>query len=298
MVKLDVVSGFLGAGKTTLILKLLQVLQHEKIAIIENEYGNVNIDSDVVRVAGFDVYELTNGCVCCSLKEDFRLTLKTILNQKVDRIVFEPSGIFVLSEIFDLFKDEDIRSRCTLNSIITVVDATNFFPHVNSFANFYRNQIQLATYLLISKSQLIDPGEVQQIEENLRLLNPTVPIWNRPWDEFTSDDLLNFLNGGSVNGQVEIPVLPMGESHFFENFSLTTSKEFTGEELRSLLEACQEGIFGEIIRGKGVVPAKGGGLAFNYVSGQYDIQFTEDCSGNVIFIGRELKTQQIQKCFL
>src|SRR5690554_4658519 len=104
-VKMDIVSGFLGSGKTTLIKKILQSLPEEKIVIIENEYGEIQIDKEVLRVAGFDIYELTNGCVCCSLKEDFCLILRQILEQDVERIIFEPSGIFILSEVFELFKD-------------------------------------------------------------------------------------------------------------------------------------------------------------------------------------------------
>lgn len=95
MVKFDIVSGFLGAGKTTFIKKILKALDHEKVVIIENEFGEVSVDREVLEIEGFEVYELSNGCVCCKLKGDFLLTLRQILSQDIDRIIFEPSGIFI-----------------------------------------------------------------------------------------------------------------------------------------------------------------------------------------------------------
>jgi len=103
MVKFDIISGFLGAGKTTLIKRILNSLDfNEKVVLIENEFGDVSVDREVLEIEGFEIYDLSNGCVCCKLKGDFIFTLKQILTQKVDRIIFEPSGIFIIGEIFDL----------------------------------------------------------------------------------------------------------------------------------------------------------------------------------------------------
>lgn len=119
MTKLDVVSDFLGAGKTTLIKKMLAVCAEngESVVLVENEFGEIGIDGPALRMAGVEVYEISKGCVCCSLKGDFTAILKDILSSlKLDRIIFEPSGIFVLDEIFDIMNNPDISRSCFLNT--------------------------------------------------------------------------------------------------------------------------------------------------------------------------------------
>lgn len=296
MTRLDVISGFLGAGKTTFILRLIQALKNEKIAIIENEYGRVGIDGDIVRTAGMDVYELTNGCICCSLKNDLRHTLETILERQVDRVIFEPSGIFVLSELLDLFKDPGLRSRCALNAVVTVVDATNFFTHLDRYPGFIKDQIQGASVLIVSKSQLVDARVLREIEDHLCRLNPMVPVWSKPWDELSDHVLLGFLAGSHRKSLGRELARPQGE-HEFEAFSIITGKQFTEEQLVCFLHQVLNGVYGGIVRGKGVVPSGQGGLSFNYVTGQYEVRQTSDCSGKISLIGRDMKVEELKKFF-
>lgn len=303
-VKMDIVSGFLGSGKTTLIRKILQSLPEEKIVIIENEYGEIQIDKEVLRVAGFDIYELTNGCVCCSLKEDFRLILRQILEQDVDRIIFEPSGIFILSEIFELFQDPVIAEACELNSVITVVDGVNFYRYAQGVTGFFANQIEGADVLLISKSQLVDLEQVEKIKEELRRMNSQAVIIAEPWENLGSKEIQSLMAGNiltkdswkeSLNGG------KMEESlsgHSFDTVGMATKKAFSLEGLEELLEGAQKGIFGDVVRAKGIVPNGNEFWEFNYILGDFDIRPTQgDFAGMVSFIGKDLDKEKITECF-
>lgn len=297
MVKFDIVSGFLGAGKTTLIRQILKSLGKEKVVIIENEYGETQIDKEVLSVAGFKIYELTNGCVCCTLKEDFRLTLREILNQNVDRIIFEPSGIFVLSEIFELFKDLQISSRCTLNSVITVVDALNFFKHANSYSGFFANQIELASSLVVSKTQFVDKEEVKRINAELRRMNGTALIVDMDWEDISAYDLAHLLDRKPDRS---LKKGPFQTDHDFESLGLQTSRTFEVKDLEQLLDTLKNGHYGEVIRGKGIVHASEGEgfLEFNYVDGHYEIEkLRESTIGAVSFIGTSLQTEELKRIF-
>lgn len=301
MVKFDIVSGFLGAGKTTLIRKLLNALRDEKVVIIENEYGETQIDKDVLSVAGFEIYELTNGCVCCTLKEDFRLTLKEILNEKVDRIIFEPSGIFILSEIFELFRDLQISSRCALNSVTTVVDALHFFKHITGFSRFFTNQIELASSLVISKSQFVDPEEIKNIEAELRNINDSAKILTVNWESLSDQELVNLLASKTERASRKWPVPSLHDSleHDFESFGTETMRVFEAEELEEILRMLSKGIYGDVLRGKGVVPSQGSFLEFNYVDGDYEIrELKEGARGAVSFIGTTLRNEKLRELFL
>jgi G3E family GTPase len=307
MVKLDIVSGFLGSGKTTLIGRILETLTNEKVVIIENEYGEIQIDSEVLRVAGFEIYELTNGCVCCILKEDFRLTLRHILDQKVDRIIFEPSGIFILSEIFDLFKDEQIASRCSLNSVITVVDGVNFDQNSRGMAGFFANQIQAATSLVISKTALIPDEEVKAIVAELRAMNGSAGIVAVDWDELPPQLIRRVLDPQGLPSHpshLSHPTYPYHPSplhsldHGFETLGFRTRQVFDLKSLQQRLREIKEGLYGEVIRAKGIVQGSKGSWEFSYVYGVYDIKtIVEGIPGAVSFIGNDLNRGGLRRSF-
>jgi len=303
MVKLDIISGFLGSGKTTLIQQILNALEDERVVIIENEFGQMQIDTEVLRVAGFDIYELTNGCVCCTLKDDFRLTLNQILEQKVDRIIFEPSGIFVLSEIFDLLKDKEIASRCTLNSVVTVVDAVNFHKNASGITNFFVNQIKSATSLVISKTQLVNKEQVYDIIKELQEINRCAPIISEDWENLTYQQLSSLVKvqEDSCYQVEENPSqgLPQHSSgHGFDSVGFATKKVFQLEELKQRLHEVKEGVYGKVIRSKGLVCGGENYWEFSYVYGDFAIKpYPGIISGAVTFIGKELKAEELKQVF-
>ncbi|MEL7658377.1 MAG: GTP-binding protein [Bacillota bacterium] len=296
MIKLDIISGFLGSGKTTLIHRILGALEEENVVIIENEYGELPIDSEILRVAGFEIYELTNGCVCCTLKEDFCLTLLHILDQQVDRIIFEPSGIFILSEIFDLFKDELIASRCALNSLITVVDGLNFHKHSQGITGFFANQIESATSLVISKTPLLADEEVETIVRELSLMNGTAEIIALDWQELSPRLIRRLLN------PQEQPDRPRHSHHSldhgFKTLGFRTKKIFDLKNLQLRLKEIKDGLYGRVIRAKGFVQGRDAALEFSYVYGIYDIKTVQ---GGILeavsFIGNDLDEEGLKRAF-
>jgi len=295
MVKFDIVSGFLGAGKTTFIKKLLNSLDNEKVILIENEFGEVSFDREVLEIEGFNVYELSNGCVCCTLKGDFLLTLRQILSQGIDRIIFEPSGIFILDEIFDIFKDSQISAKCYINSVTTVVDAQNFQNHIQSYSGFFKSQICSASSLVISKTQLLLAEEISQIELELRMLNQTATILAKDWIELSNEELLDLVDKKTI---VKVNHIAHSLSHDFESIGLRTSRILELEQLESILEKCKNGGYGNILRGKGFIKSNNGFLEFHYVDGHYSIlKFMGASTGIVSFIGRNLKKDPLTAAF-
>ena len=296
MVKFDIISGFLGSGKTTLIKKILNSLDNnEKIVLIENEFGDVSVDREVLEIEGFEIYEISNGCVCCKLKGDFIFTLKEILTQKIDRIIFEPSGIFIIGEIFDLFNDPQISSECYINSVTTVVDAQNFSNHIQSYSGFFKSQICSASSLVISKTQFLSAEEISQIELELRVLNESATILAKDWITLTNEELQGLLGKKSVLMVNDI-VHSLG--HDFESMGLRTSRILKLEQLESILEKCNNGGYGNILRGKGFINSDKGFLEFHYVDGHYSILESDGVStGIVSFIGEDLLKDQLTMAF-
>lgn len=308
MIRFDVVAGFLGAGKTTLLKKLLQTCaeRHEKVVVIENEFGEVSIDSEILRIEGFDIYELSQGCVCCSLKKDFYVTLKNIIQDKPDRIIFEPSGIFIIDELFDLFHDPQIAEACFMNSVTTIVDGKNFFNHREIFPRFFESQISHASTILISKGESINPGHISSIEKALHQSAPEIPVISSNWQDLTACDLMMILDGNTKYAFSDDVVLDTSQSgrrpghdhRSFQSIGIRTARIFQENELARILQSFAAADFGDLLRGKGIINTADGFLQFSYVAGQYEIFPTPPVDqGIVSLIGASLNRAQIQALF-
>lgn len=248
MVKLDIISGFLGAGKTTLIKKLLNSLDSkEKVVLIENEFGDVSVDTEVLEIEGFEIYELANGCVCCKLKGDFMATLKQLIAQKVDRIIFEPSGIFIINEITGLFNDPEISENCYINSVTTVVDAPNFTSLISGYAGFFKSQICNAATIVMSKTQFLPAEVVSQIEIEILLLNETAKIISKDWEELTDQEILCLVDKKPTFVAKDFEDSAHSThslGHEFESIGLRTSKVLKSMQLENILQKCEHGDYG------------------------------------------------------
>jgi len=302
LVKLDIITGFLGSGKTTLIKKLLNSLDNdEKIVLIENEFGDVSVDREVLEIEGFEIYELSNGCVCCKLKGDFIATLKQIIAQKVDRIIFEPSGIFIINEISGLFNDWEISENCYINSVTTVVDAQNFTNHISGYAGFFKSQICNAATIVMSKTQFLPAEVVSQIEIELLLLNETAKIISKDWEELTDQEILSFVDKKPTFVAKDFEDSAHSThslGHEFESIGLRTSKVLESKQLENILLKCESGNYGNILRGKGFIQSDKGFLEFQYVSGHYTITASKGVSSGIVcFIGRNLQKEPLTAFF-
>ena len=199
MTKIDIVSGFLGAGKTTLIKKLLdEVFRGEKIVLIENEFGQIGIDGGFLKDAGVEITEMNSGCICCSLVGDFGAALKQVLaDYAPDRIVIEPSGVGKLSDVIAAV--ERVQAEAPdlhLNSFVTVVDATKAKIYMKNFGEFFNNQVEHARAILLSRTQKMDEAKLNTAVKLLRDKNAKAAILTTPWDQLTGAQILSAMEGG------------------------------------------------------------------------------------------------------
>ena len=199
MTKIDIVSGFLGAGKTTLIKKLLdEVFRGEKIVLIENEFGQIGIDGGFLKDAGVQITEMNSGCICCSLVGDFGAALKQVLaDYAPDRIIIEPSGVGKLSDVIAAV--ERVQKEAPdlhLNSFVTVVDATKAKIYMKNFGEFFNNQVEHASAILLSRTQKMDEAKLNTAVKLLREKNAKAAILTTPWDQLTGAQILSAMEGG------------------------------------------------------------------------------------------------------
>ena len=192
MTKVDIISGFLGAGKTTLISKLLkEALNGEQVVLIENEFGEIGIDGGFLKDSGVEIREMNSGCICCSLVGDFGTSLKEVVDKyHPDRIIIEPSGVGKLSDVIKAVKDLHIENEIKLNSASTVADASKCKVYMKNFGEFFNNQIEHAGTIILSRTQNISEEKLNKAIELIRQLNPNAHIITTPWDDIEGTQIL------------------------------------------------------------------------------------------------------------
>ena len=197
MTKIDIISGFLGAGKTTFIKKMIdEVYAGEKLVLIENEFGEVGIDGGFLKDSGIEISEMNSGCICCSLVGDFAKNLQEVLDKfSPDRILIEPSGVGKLSDVMasviDLEKTHDVK----VNALVTVVNALKASKQMKAFGEFFNNQIEYATTVVLSRSQKATPEQLEFCVKQIQKLNPKAAIITTPWDEIQGSQILKVIEG-------------------------------------------------------------------------------------------------------
>ena len=210
MTKIDIISGFLGAGKTTFIKKMIdEVFKGEKIVLIENEFGEVGIDGGFLKEAGIEIKEMNSGCICCSLVGDFGRNLHEVIGKyHPDRILIEPSGVGKLSDVMksviDVEKEEDVK----LNGLITVVNALKASKQMKAFGEFFNNQIEYATTVVLSRSQNATPEQLELCVKQIQSINDKAAIITTPWDSIRGEQILKV-----VEGQDSLERKLMAEQH-------------------------------------------------------------------------------------
>lgn len=197
MAKIDIVSGFLGAGKTTLIKKLLkEALADTKVVLIENEFGEIGIDGGFLKEAGIEIKEMNSGCICCSLVGDFGASLKEVLDTYApERILIEPSGVGKLSDVMKAVQDVVSETEVRLNSAVAVVDAAKCKMYMKNFGEFFINQIEHAGTVILSRTGKISPEKFAVCVEMIREHNPKATIVTTPWEELDGKDILETIEG-------------------------------------------------------------------------------------------------------
>ena len=202
MTIIDIFSGFLGAGKTTLIRKLIKEgYKGEKLVLIENDFGEIAIDGGFLKDAGVEITEMSSGCICCSLVGDFREALKKVITDYApDRIIIEPSGVGKLSDVATAVEQvEDVK----IGAKVTVVDAGKCRMYMRNFGEFFNNQVENADIIVMSRTDTAKEDAILKASELLRGLNPNVSLISTPWDKLSGEQIIALMRGNDLGSQVE-----------------------------------------------------------------------------------------------
>lgn len=312
---IEIISGFLGAGKTTLIKKLIDKgLKNEKIAIIENEFGEVGIDGEIFRKMDIDIKEINSGCICCSLSGDFKTAIAALKKQyNPTRIIIEPSGVAKLSDIIKSCKDiEDIDS-VKINSVVTLIDVTNAIMYLNNFGEFYKDQIRNAKIIVLTRVDIADKELIMAVKEKINKLNRSVNIISDNIENIDLEELFNVNRNikrevntlKSMNLQVKGKVSEKVKNHsaneFFSTWGKEVAIEYSERELKNILNKLALGKnFGTILRAKGVVKSnRGEHFQFNYVPDQFNLEKIEyDGECKVVVIGKDIDKEKLESLFI
>ncbi len=352
MTKTDIFSGFLGSGKTTLIRKLIaESFQGEKIVLIENEFGEINIDSGFLKDSGIEITEMSSGCICCTLVGDFGQALSDVLARFApDRVLIEPSGVGKLSDVIRAVQGVAERMPLELNSFVTVVDAKKCRMYIKNFGEFYLDQIEHAKTIILSRTQDLSEDKLEACVRLLRGHNPDAAIITTPWNDLTGSQILEAMEGDKTLTDKLLEELAeepphehchhdhehshdhdghdhehshghYGHDHehshdhddhehghehhhdhdadeIFTSWGTETPKKYTRAELEEALEELDLGIYGTILRAKGIVDSSEGWLHFDYVPGEHEIrEGPASYTGQLCVIGAELKQDKLSELF-
>lgn len=332
MTKIDIISGFLGAGKTTLIKKLIQeALSGEKIMLIENEFGEIGIDGGFLNNSGVEITEMNSGCICCSLVGDFGTALKEAIEKySPERIIIEPSGVGKLSDVIKAVKDIQGEVEIKLNSASAVVDAMKCKMYMDNFGEFFNNQVESANTIILSRSQKLSQEKLENVVESLREHNKDAAIITTNWDDINGKQILKAMEEGN---SLERELLETEKEHkhhhkhdeecgcghhhdhehgkgcgcghhhaddVFTSWGVETPKKYSKEELDTILKTLSgTKEYGIILRAKGIIPSNDGTwINFDLVPGEYEIrQGKPDYTGKLCVIGTNIDKKKIEELF-
>lgn len=328
MTKINIFSGFLGAGKTTLIQKLIEDGFKDKIALIENEFGEIAIDGGFMKEAGVEIKELNSGCICCSLVGDFEQSLKQVMDTyHPERIIIEPSGVGKLSDVkkavATVLSDDVVMDGC-----IAVVHAKKCKMYARNYGEFFIDQIAHADCVVLSRSQDVNEKKLAETMEIIRKYNEKAPVVTTPWEEISGEQIL-----GALANSPLLSVEDVEEHHdhecchhdhhehehhhdhehdhehhhhhaddVFGSWGMETTHKFTAEELKEILaQLVNADEYGVVLRAKGIVKSVNDGewLHFNYVPDESSVTTgAADYTGRFCVIGSKLQEHSLQELFL
>ena len=334
MTKIDIISGFLGAGKTTLIKKLIgEAFKDELICLIENEFGEIGIDGGFLKQAGVNITEMNSGCICCSLVGDFGEALQQVVEQyKPDRIIIEPSGVGKLSDVIKAIQKAGETVDIALNSATTVVDVTKAKMYIKNFGEFFLNQIEACGTVVLSRTQNADEDKLLTAVNMIKEHNAEARIITTPWDDISGKVILDAMEHASSIEDImknfkydpdeedehehhhhhhydENGVCSCGHHHHhhdadevFTSWGKETARKYSADELKAILDKLaveEDNEFGFILRAKGIVPDKEGKWQeFDLVPGEYEVrEGAADYTGKLCVIGSKLDEAKIAELF-
>lgn len=333
MTELYIVSGFLGAGKTTLIRKLLmEAFYREKTVLIENDFGEMSVDAALLQSSGVEVKEISAGCICCSLSGDFVKAVKEILQRfHPDHIIIEPSGVAKLSDIVRACEDPDLRPLAEIKSKITVVDVKRCKTYLDNFGEFFEDQIENADVVLLSRTA-DHPDKIDDAVHSIKDLNPHANLLAKPWNQISSSKILN---GCGHEGHEHGSGQECGHHHncshshdhesghdqepghdhncdhdhahdsehdhsaeeIFDTVTIRTNRSFTEEELRNCIDRMERGLTGTVLRAKGILRGTNGPVDLQYLPGDLRLAACDAEGDMLCIIGQDLDRQGLTRLF-
>lgn len=337
MTKIDIFSGFLGAGKTTLIKKLLtEAYKGEQVVLIENEFGEIGIDGGFLKEAGIEIREMNSGCICCSLVGDFGEALKEVIEKyHPDRIIIEPSGVGKLSDVIKAVQKVEDAVDIKLNSFTTIVDVTKCKMYMKNFGEFFSNQIEYAGTIILSRTDTEKATEEKIVTavEIIRSLNKKAAVITTPVEKLAGEKILDIMeNNRSLEKELmEEEACPVcgghhhehdhhhhdheecgcGHDHHhehhhhhadevFTSWGKETVKTYTQDEIKNILDTLSnDESYGMILRAKGMVEGKDGQwIYFDMVPGEADIrEGLADYTGRICVIGSKIQEDKLSELF-
>ena len=294
--KILIISGFLGAGKTTFIKELAKRTKKE-IAIFENEYGTSGVDGDILKESTkVNIWELTEGCICCSVKGDFAASVLTIANTvNPEYLVIEPTGVAMLSNLITNLKQIEYE-HIKLMAPISIVDALSLERYKNEFPEIYKDQIEFADTVIFSKSENLSENEKEKLGIEVKSINNSCNIvsdhYSTQPDSWWDSLLLKYLDG-TVDIPIKAETAEMPDSFSLNNISVRSVEKFI-----IFLENLIIGMYGNVFRAKGSFTVKGLNLRFDVADNRYMVELdTDEISDKVVFIGNDIKKQKIREVF-
>ena len=332
MTKVDIVSGFLGAGKTTFIKEMIaKVYKGQRVVLIENEFGEIGIDSGFMKNAGIEVTEMNSGCICCTLVGDFARSLKQVVEQfKPERVVIEPSGVGKLSDVAAAVADVSEEAGVEINSRIAVVDGKKAKMYMKNFGEFYNNQIESATTIVISRTQNMDEAKLKECIELIREKNSEASIITTPWERLEGAAIEGAISHGYDLEKELMEEYRHAHHHdhdhdhhhgedctcgchdhdhhhhhhhadeVFDSWGVETIHVFTRsglEDIMGLFSTTDD--FGTVLRAKGIVETEDGSwIEFDMVPEEVEIRETSpDYIGRICVIGADLNKEELARVF-
>ena len=334
MTKIDIISGFLGAGKTTFIKKMLQEgFKGEQIVLIENEFGEIGIDGGFLKEAGIEIREMNSGCICCSLVGDFGRSLKEVVDTyHPDRILIEPSGVGKLSDVIKAVRDVEVNIDAELNSFTTVVDATKCRMYKKNFGEFFSNQIEYAGAIILSRTDKANDDKIKEAYKILRELNEKAPIITTPISELSGEKLLETMeHSKTLEDELLSEIKAHAHEHHhehehhhdhdenctcgchdhnhhhhhhadevFTSWGRETIKTYSRDEIVGILETLsKDESLGTLLRAKGMVQGENDEwVYFDMVPEECEIRNgAADYTGRLCVIGSKLDEEKIAQLF-
>lgn len=298
-ININIVSGFLGAGKTTFLKKIIPALDG-KTALIENEFGEIGIDAEMIG-SGLPVREIYAGCICCSVAHDFKHAIEELSEQyRPDHIFIEPSGVGSLSDILRICRkvSENSDMAIRINHLITIVDVTAYEDYSENFGGFYMDQIRNANVILLSHFKQLSENEIEKIILKIRTENPTAFILSDEWYSLEGEELIGMLDSAR-DFEMEISeAATVSADEVFGTISVADPRAFLEEEIENMPASLKDSDFGLILRSKGILKLESERLIyFDYTPQHYHWEYIEDRQPKLAVIGSKLNKEKILKWF-